>query len=388
MQGIIRSGGTGEPTKPLTAMRAAWQLLSRFRIFAACVLLPTLLVSGYYYLFASDQYESSAAFVVRKADGGFTAPSGLGQMLGFSLGLSQSQTEAYVIKDYLLSHDAVARLRREDQLVERYRRPETDLLSKLWSANPKPESLLKYFKNHVFITQDTETGISHLSVLAFTPQDALALNRKLLRMGEEQINSLNQRTFDDQVRTAREEYERAETALADVQAKVNALRQMRGDIDPQGSGRAQITLVTNLTAALVEARSRLSAMGQLISRSSPQYRALAAQVAALEAQVAGQQGRLAGDGQTIATNLGDYEELAVRREFLTQRYAAAAATYQQAQAEARKKQLYLVRVVDSNMPVKSLYPERGRIVLTVFLALFLAYAIGRMFLIGLREHSL
>jgi capsular polysaccharide transport system permease protein len=388
MQGVINSVSRIEQQSKLTARKAIWMLLIRFRYFIGIVMLPTLLVASYYYIFASDQYVSEASYVVRKADSGFSAPSGLGQVLGMSFGLTQTQTESYVLKDYMLSHDAVSRLREENGLVAYYRRPEIDWLSRLWYSDPKPETLLKYYLNHVFITQDTDTGISRLSVLAFTPEDAYALNQKLLRMGEERINALNQRTFNDQVKTAREEYKQAEQKLFEAQAKVTALRQQHGDVDPQGSGRAQITLVTSLTGALVEARSRLTAMGSFISHSSPQYRALAAQVTALEIQIAGQQSRLAGGTETIATSLGEYEDLIARREYLTQRYAVAAAAYQQAQAEARKKQLYLVRVVDSNRPVKALYPERGRIVITVFLALFLAYAIGRMLIAGIGEHSL
>lgn len=389
MHGVFRPVLEGENHGKLTTWQALRALLWRFRIFGVVVGLPTLLVAGYYYLVASDQYQSSAAYVVRKADSGITPPSGLGQVLGMSFGISQTQSEAYVIEDYLLSHDAVARLRREDDLVGRFRRSGADWISRLWWADPKPETLLKYYRNHVTISQDPETGISHISVVAFRPQDAYQLNQKLLHMGEDRINALNERAFNDQVRQSRQDFELAEKNLAEIQGQMTSLRVAHGDIDPQGSGRAQIGLVATLTGSLVEARSRLNAIGQLISHSSPQYRALAAQVAALEAQIAGQQGHLAGEGSsTIADSLGDYEALSIRREFAAQRYSAAAAAYEQARAEARKKQLYLIRVVDADMPVKSLFPERGRIVLTLFLALFLSFAIGRMLLAGVREHSL
>jgi capsular polysaccharide transport system permease protein len=40
------------------------------------------------------------------------------------------------------------------------------------------------------------------------------------------------------------------------------------------------------------------------------------------------------------------------------------------------------------MPVKSLFPERGRIVLTVFLSLLVGYGIGWLLVAGVKEHSL
>ena len=39
------------------------------------------------------------------------------------------------------------------------------------------------------------------------------------------------------------------------------------------------------------------------------------------------------------------------------------------------------------MPQKALYPERGRILLTVLIALLLAYAIGWLIVAGVREHA-
>ena len=39
------------------------------------------------------------------------------------------------------------------------------------------------------------------------------------------------------------------------------------------------------------------------------------------------------------------------------------------------------------MPVKSLFPQRGRIVLMTFIALCVAYGIGWLILAGVREHA-
>ena len=387
MHGIIKPAAIAEPDDgeawQLRLKRALWP----YRWLLAFVVLPTTLVASYYYLIASDQYESRADFVVRKADS-TAITGGVGQILGFSLGTSQAQSDAFMVQDYLLSHDAVALLRHEDQLVERFQRPSIDIISRLHWSNPKPENVLKYYRRHVDVSQDPETLITHLSVRAFTPQDAYAIAGKLLKLGEARINDINIRTYRDQIEASRRELSDAETALGDIQHRITGFRQAQGDINPAGTGQAQITMVTGLTANLVAARARLHAMEGLISRSSPQYQALAAQVRALEGQVAGQSARLTGRGQTIASGLGNYEDLIVRQDFAAKRYAAAAAAYQQARAEALKQQLYLIRVVDANKPVKSTFPERGRIVLTIFLSLLVAYGIGWLLVAGVKEHSL
>jgi capsular polysaccharide transport system permease protein len=240
----------------------------------------------------------------------------------------------------------------------------------------------------VKIDQDVETGISRLRVHAFTPADSHAIARRLLALGEQRINALNERSFRDQVASARVELEGAERALAAAQRALTGFRRLHADIDPEGSAKAQIGLVSQLTADLVAERARLHAMDGIISPESPQYRAVRTRLGALEAQVAGQSSRIAGDGSSIAASLGDYENLVIRRESAARRFAAVAAQYDQAVAQAKRQQLYLIRVVDPNMPVKSLFPERGTIVLTVFFSLTLAYMIGWLLVSGIREHAL
>jgi capsular polysaccharide transport system permease protein len=386
MHGIIRPDEL-QLHGPATRGARLREVMHLYRHFLTIVVLPTLLIAAYYYLIASDQYASRADYVVRRAD--MTVSSdGLAQLFGVSLGSSGATAESHLVSDYLLSHDAIARLRKEDNLVGRFHRDGIDLLSRLWSADPAPEKLEKYYLKHVTIEQDSDTGISHLEVHAFTPADSYAIASKLMQLGEERINQLNVRTYRDQVASAQRELDQANTGLSQAQETLTGFRRAHQDINPEGSGQAQIGLVSQLTGSLVAARARQRAMQGVISSDSPQYRAISAQVSALEAQIAGQSNRIAGSGTSIASSLGDYESLVIRRENAARRYAAVAAQYDQARAEAARKQIYLVRVVNANMPVKSLYPERGKTVLTVFFSLALAYGIGWLLLAGVREHSI
>jgi capsular polysaccharide transport system permease protein len=357
------------------------------RFFVAIVIVPTLLAAAYFYLVASDQYESSTDFVIRHAE----APAnggGVGQIFGLSLGASSTASEAFIVQEYLLSHDAVAKLRREDDLVGRFRPKGADWFSRLWSADPTPERLLKYYSKQVAIEQDETSGITHLTVHTFRPQDSYVLASKLLKMGEEQINAINEQTYRDQVTSAKRELDAAGGQLNAIQQRLTGFRKGHADVDPEGTGRAQLTMVTNLTATLVQARAQLAAMAQAVSRNSPQYIALQRQVQALEAQVAGQSSQIAGTGHSVANRLGDYEQLVIERDEAAKLHAATAAQYAQAVAEAKRKQLYLVRVVEPNRPVKSQFPERGKTVLTVFALLFFTYAIGWLLWAGVKEHSI
>jgi capsular polysaccharide transport system permease protein len=201
------------------------------------------------------------------------------------------------------------------------------------------------------------------------------------------VNVLNERSYRDAIALAQRQLQAAEADLSVGQSKLTAYRQSRGDINPQATGQAQIELVSALTAQLAGARAQLNALGGAISHSSPQYQVLAARVRGLEGQVAAQQGRLAGSGRAIASGISGFENLQLRQQFLAKRYEAAAASLDRARDQALRQQLYLVRVVDANKPVKALYPERWRILATVVIGLLLAYSIGWLIVAGVREHA-
>lgn len=369
------------------ALLNAW-VLER-RAFLLIVVLPTLLVAGYYGLIAANQYESQADFIVRASQDTPTVPSGLGQVLSLAGGATQAETEALSVSDYLSSHDAVAALRRDNQLVERFRRPEADPVSRLFSAEPEAETLLKYYRKHVDVEADTSTGITTLRVRTFRPEDSYAIVNALLKLGEQRVNQLNVRVYQDTLAVANRQLAEAEAAVAQSQSTMTGFRQTNQDIDPTGSGAAQIRLVSDLNGALAAARAQLASIAGSIRPDSPQYVAMAARVRALEAQVAAQSARLAGDGggKTIATDLGNYEGLRLRQDFAAKRYAAAAAALEQARDRAMKQQLFVVRVVEPNVPEKSTYPKRLIVIATTFFGLLFIYAIGWLIVAGVKEHA-
>jgi len=359
----------------------------RWRKLLLLVGLPTALLAFYLFAIASDQYESEAHFIVRASSESPSVGSGLGQILSLTGGLSPAQAESMSVSDYLSSHDAVGALRASVALVERFRRPEADPLSRLASDQPTAEALLRYYRRHVDVAFDSQTGITTLRVRTFRPEDSLVIITRLLALGEKRVNALNRRAYDDMLAVSRRQLVEAEEAVAKAQARMTRFRQGRRNFDPPASGEAQIRLVSNLTASLAAARAQLASMAGAVAPSSPQYVAMAARVRALEAQVGAQSGRLAGNGRTMASDLGAYEELRLRQDFAAKRYAASAAAVEKAREQAQKQQLFVVRVVEPNLAQKPLYPKRWTILATVFCGLLLLYGIGWLIAAGVKEHA-
>jgi capsular polysaccharide transport system permease protein len=360
--------------------------LIRRRKWIVVVILPTLLVWTYFGLVATPQYESEAHFVVRSTSGSSVSVSA-GSALSLLGGVSNASADTASVSDYLSSHDAVDSLRREQNLVGIYQRPEVDIFSRLSPSDPSPEKLVKFFRSHSSVKLDPETGITTIRVRTFRPDDSYRLVNTLLSLGERRVNVLNRRAYESTLRLARRQLDDAEDAVSSAQAMLTRFRQVRRNIDPVATGQAQIQVVSNLQGMLAQARAQRAAMAGSIGASSPQARAMDSRIGALEGQVARESARLAGNSNAIAANVGDYQGLQVRQQFASKRYDDAAAALQRAREQAAKQQLFIVRIVEPNMPVKSLYPKGLQIVFTVFVGLVLAYACGWLIAAGVREHS-
>jgi len=296
--------------------------------------------------------------------------------------------EAMSVADYLTSHDVVATLRKKLDLVNRYRRPGADIFSRLAGDDqPTDEALLKYYLKRTSVEVNTATGITVIQARAFTPQDAYAIATALLDLGDQRVNSLNRAAYVDAIASQERQLKAAQDNLAKAQSAISSFRATQADIDPTGTGTAQTQLITGLNAQLAASRAQMVSVGATISRSSPQYIALSRRVAALQAQVNAQQAKLAGGGSTIASQVAGYNELQMRQQFAQRQYETVSAALDRARQQVLDKHLYLVRVVNPNLPEKSQFPQRGRITLTVFLSLLIAYGIGWMLVAGVKEHA-
>jgi capsular polysaccharide transport system permease protein len=369
---------------------AVVRLLKARRGLLLFVIAPTLLVAAYTFGIAAKQYESEAHFIVKtvQSGSGGGSASSLAQMFGLGAGMNPSQAESLSVGDFLSSHDAVDALKQRIDLIGVFRRPQADPLSRLASAHPAAETLLKYYRKQIKVAYSSDTGITTLTVRTFVPQDAKAIANILLGLGEQRVNDLNQRALANTLAAAETQLHTAEEGVAAAQGSLTHLRQGQHDIDPERTSTVQISLVAGLQSELAQERAQLAGMGGTISADSPQHIALAARIRALETQVASQSGKLTGSTSAIAPNLGAYEALKIKQDFAAKRYESAAAALESAREQALKQELYIVRIVEPNLPQKSLYPQRWLRVGTVFFILLLSYGIGWLILAGVREHAM
>jgi capsular polysaccharide transport system permease protein len=96
---------------------------------------------------------------------------------------------------------------------------------------------------------------------------------------------------------------------------------------------------------------------------------------------------MAGDNTSLAPKIGEYERLTMEREFAAKELTVASTSLETAREEARRKRLYLERIVPPNVPDTALLPRRLFSIAMVFATMCLIYGTVVLVIAGLKEHG-
>jgi len=373
---------------PLPRRRGRLQaLLHRYRMILLVIGLPMLVASTYFLLVATPQYQSEARFLVRTRSGGPTASSALGSLLS-SAGFTSSNEDALAIVDFIKSRDALDGVQRKLNLVEIWRRPEADLVARLWDSDPPAERLLKYYKRMVNVSHDSSSGTVTLSVRAFRSEDAQAVAEALLTLSEGLVNRLGDRARENTLNVARAEVTRAEQRVIAAREAVTGFRVRERLVDPTSEAKASLEIVAKLEATLTQARAELIEKTAYLRTGNPELRNVQNRIDALERQIAIERARITADGQqALPQQLAGYERLLLEREFADKQLASATASLETARVDAQRQALFLARVVEPNMAQEAEYPKAGFILGSLLAILCVLYAMGWLVVAGVREHA-
>ncbi len=362
------------------------RLLRRFDgVFIVTVLVPTLLATVFYGFVASDIYISESRFVVRSPQR--PAQTGLGALLQGTV-FSRSQDDTYSVHDFVRSRDALRELDEKLQVRAAYSRDDIDALSRFpglewWDDSF--EAFHRYYQKQVQITYDSVSSISVLRVSAFSPEDAAKVNQTLLEMGERLVNQMNLRSRQDLIEVAETEVKLAEQRAKTAAAALSSFRADRGVFDPDRQGTLQLQSVARLREELLAAESQLAQVRQ-VSPGNPQVATLAARVEQLRAAVAAENSRVTGRDGGLAAKSPVFDRLTLEKTFADRQLGSALAALDAARSEAARKQLYLERLVQPNLPDRAVEPRRARAVLTVFLLGLILWGVVSLVFAGVREH--
>lgn len=355
-------------------------------LFLATVVVPVVGAILYFGLIASDVYISESRFVVRSPERASTSTLGL---LLKGAGFANAGEESYAVQEYIESRDALARLNRHGEFAKAYSTSDIDVFHRfgVFGIDRSFEGLYRYFGDVVSAKHDPSTSVTTLIVHGYAPAEAKRINEQLILQAETLVNRLNARGRSDLIRYGEQEVLAAQVRARNTANAVASYRNTQRVIDPERQAQVQVALVSKLQDQLIATQGQLTQL-QAFTPQNPQVDVLKQRIGELQGDIARETSRVAGAGSTsLAGKATQYQRLQFESEFAQRALASALASYEEARNEARRKQIYLERIVEPNLPDKALEPRRVRgIVATLVLGLA-AWGILTMLLAGLREHQ-
>jgi len=362
------------------------RLRRRFNgLFLGTVLLPTLTSGVYFGTIASDVYVSESRFLVRNPQR--PQLSGIGALLQ-GTGFSRAQDDTYSVHDFIRSRDALREIDGKLAFRSAYSNSSVDFVNRFPGVDPDDsfEALHRYYQRQVGIDYDTVSSISILRVRAFSADDSRKINEMLLEMGERLVNNMNSRSRRDLIDVAENEVRLAEGRTKGAAQALSSFRSDRAVLDPDRQGAIQLQGVTKLREELLVAETQLKQVRQ-VSPDNPQMATLQQRVDLLRQAIGEENSRVLGKSGGLVSKSPAYDRLVLEKGFADRQLAAAMTALDTARNEAQRKQLYLERLVQPNLPDRAVEPRRVRGVLTTFVLGLIVWGVLSLVLAGVREHT-
>ncbi|MEM8538721.1 MAG: capsule biosynthesis protein, partial [Pseudomonadota bacterium] len=350
------------------------------------VMLPTLLVSYYFYVIATPMYATHTEFIIQKAEsGGGGAGGGIGGLLGGSA--FATVQESITVQAYLESREAMLRLDEELAFREHFSSEAIDPLTRI-PPEATVEDTYDTYLRHLQIGYDPTEGLVRMEVIAADPQVSAAFSEALIRYAEERVDQMSQRLREDQMAGARESFADAEDRVLDAQARVLDLQEQRGVLSTEAEVSTVFGQISNFETQLQEERLRLDELLSVARPNASRVEVAERNIARLEALIDELRSGLTNTGTGQVSLARIQSELIIAQADLETRQMILAQALQQmelARIEANRQSLYLSLGVFPIAPDAPAYPRAFENTLLAFLIFSGIYLLISMTVSILRE---
>ncbi|OAN76236.1 capsule biosynthesis protein [Jannaschia sp. EhC01] len=346
------------------------QLATRLALF---VLLPTMLVSYYYYAVATPLYATHTEFVIQKAEAS-AGGSGLGGLLG---GTSFATVqESITVQSYLESREAMLRLDEELNFREHFSGDDIDPLVRL-APDATAEQMYKTYLRNLTIGYDPTEGLIRMEVLAADPGTSQAFSEALITYAEERVDQMSSRLREDQMAGAREAFQEAEERSLLAQMRVLELQEQRGVLSAEAEVNQVFNQIATFEMQVVEQRLRLAEINASPRPNPTRVQVAEETIARYEQLIADLRSSLTEEDNGEVSLARIQSELVIAQADLETRQLMLTEAMQgmeSARSEANRQSLYISMGVFPIAPDEAAYPkafEKTLLALVVFSGIYL-----------------
>lgn len=356
------------------------------RLFLFSVVIPTLISVVYFGVIASNVYISESRFIVY-SPGESGGGSGLSSLLG-SMSGSNSSSAAYNIREYVDSWDAMMALHQNYDLKAIYGSGNIDFVNRFGGLLYPFSSMVelhRYYSSMVTDNIDSTSGITKLTVRAYSAKDAEKINAFLLQKSQDIINQLNESARNKAVLYAQSQVDIAEGKLRASMLDLAKYRNSQKIFSPVEQSALQLGMIAKMQDQLLLQKVEFDSIAAHAPKN-PQLPVLKSSIQTLERQINEETAKVSGSDQSLANKDIKYEGFLVTQTLSQKLLEAAVTSLEQAKVTAQKQELYLETIAQPNLPDVAQEPKRFQNILATFLVALIVWGVLTIVISGVREH--
>ena len=305
-----------------------------------------------------------------------------------AIGGGSTTNDPYVVANFIGSRDIVEALDRDGWLRARFASGNPDWYQ-AFSGGDAEEELLRYWRLNVLASVDTSTGLIHLTVNAFTADDAYAIAAGVIEQGEGLVNRLTERLRRDRMAGARANVQSAEDRYLAAEATLRDLRNEQGRIDPILEAESAFQQVMQLMTARINLDVQLRVLTASLDDNAPQVKVLRDRMVGLDAEIARARARLTdvnGSQEAAANYLAAFEQKETERLLASKFYSAALDDLERTRLETERQGSYLAVFVPPEKSAHASGPSSSAGIFTVLIASLLLWGLSMLLIAATRDH--
>lgn len=346
------------------------------------LVLPSLVVLIYFFVIASNQYESSTIFLVKNSEEKLSAAAQIP-----ILGVDSSKTQdAHLVKQYILSRDMLLSLQRDLSIKQHYSNSAIDTISRL-SSDATIEEFHRYYLSKVEVQFDEISSLITLKVRSFSPEFSHLVVSKLVAESEQFINQLGHRLAYEEVSFVESELDKAHEKLRLANESLLDFQAKNKVYSAEQYSTAMLQVMSELKADLIKKETELEVILSYMNENTAEVKTLKSQISALKSQLALQNQELVDKSSGGFNELDlEFRSLQMQIEFASDVYKATLLGLEQTRVEAHRKLKHLQLVASPSKAEQSEYPRRWYWSLTICLGFVLVYSSLVMIQATIKEH--
>jgi capsular polysaccharide transport system permease protein len=336
-----------------TTRRQHWSAsIAQRRHALRIVGIPLLCVLLYGLILAPSSKAVDSSFVVLHA-GEARDPSQIAGLIG--AGGAEGLADAYRIREYLLSREAMAAMEQRHGFLTHFRKGTRDPFSRPTDLSSVGIDSYGFYRRKIDIAIDVREGIVRLNVGALTPEDSrrfaiglLALARERIKAISDMLNADQIASFDQDVRRAESDMRKASDELANAQRRQHVL-------DPQAAATTTYQLIASLEVTLVGRQAQRDSILANGMTESPLLARIDAEIASIRRQTEAVRSRLAGGAGSgsLAEASTDLGPANTRLRLSQLGLEASLRTLEQANLNTISQRRYLVVISNPILPYET-----------------------------------